>query len=220
MSGVGICVKISVSSNTRGIHGLTCSTSTNSGAAIDLEGSSNSLEDISLKGSNPDGILIGKTAPAQNNVLFNIYGSGFANLIHISNSNSTSQTNCPALINTSTSSAVYNVCDITILGVTKNGSGSTVWDEVSGTTLTDSNLGMYVLGEPVQSGSSGNTNSTFLGYSHFTTSPNWPTWVVGASQPSPTSCPSSSVGSLYSVTTGAAPTLLECESPGGWTMVH
>jgi hypothetical protein len=221
MSNVGACVIINGTVGTRGIHGLNCSTPSLSGAAIDVEGSNNSLEDISLSGANgtnTDGILIGLNKPAQNNVLFNIRGSGFSNLIHISPSfgNDSSQSNCPAVDTVHTS--VYNVCDITIMGVTNGTSGSgiaTIYDQVSNTTLADSTLGMYILGEPVQSGSTG-TNDTFLGYSHFTTSLNWPTWLVGTAQASGTTCPS--VGSLYSVTSGAAPTLLECE-PSGWAPV-
>jgi hypothetical protein len=226
MSNVGTCVKISATItgpfDTRGIHGLSCSTSSLSGAAIYVDGSNNSLEDISLSGANgtnTDGILIGLNNAAQNNLLFNIHGSGFTNLIHISNSsgNENNQSNCPAVANNNQNPAVFNVCDITIMGVTNGTSGSgiaTIYDQVSNNTkLSDSNLGMYILGEPVQSGSTG-TNDTFLGYSHFTTSLNWPTWLVGTSSPSG-GC---HVGSLYSVTSGSGKTLWECE-PTGWQPV-
>jgi hypothetical protein len=231
MSNVGTCVTINaavgIPFGTRGIHGLTCSTSTSSGAAIYLYGPGNSLEDVSLTGSNTYGILIGTpnaTNAAQNNVLFNIRGTGFTNLIYISNFSSTNsnQTNCPAKFNPAMGTPpVYNVCNITIMGVTNGTSGSTtINDLVSGATLTDSNLGMYILGEPVQSGSASNhTNDTFLGNSHFTTSLKFPTWLVGSTQASGLACPSA--GSLYSVTSGAAPTLLECDSSGslGWQPV-
>jgi len=127
------------------------------------------------------------------------------------------QGNCPAVANNNQNPAVFNVCDITIMGVTNGTSGSgiaTIYDQVSNNTkLSDSNLGMYILGEPVQSGSTG-TNDTFLGYSHFTTSLNWPTWLVGTSSPSG-GC---QVGSLYSVTSGSGKTLWECE-PTGWQPV-
>jgi hypothetical protein len=159
-----------------------------------------------------DGILIGNLSTsngAQNNLLFNIRGSGFTNLIHISGIKSTSQTNCPGTVQGGGS--VYNVCDITIMGVTNGGSGTTIKDEVGGATLPDSTVGMYVLGEPVQYGTNGSTNNNFLGSSHFTTSLNWPTWVVGVNQPNG-NCPASMAGSLYSVTGGSTPTLLECES--------
>jgi hypothetical protein len=225
MSNVGACAIINGTVGTRGIHGLNCNTPSLSGAAIDVEGSNNSLEDISLSGANgtnTDGIVLGLTSAAQNNVLFNIRGNGFTNLIHISPvfGNDSSQSNCPAVDTVHTS--VYNVCDITIMGVTNGTSGSgitTIYDQVSGATLNDSTLGMYVLGEPVQSGST-STNDTFLGNSHFTTSLDFPTWLVGSTQAMGLACPSA--GSLYSVTSGAAPTLLECESSGSnmtWQMV-
>jgi len=212
MSNVGTCVSINGTEDTRGIHGLTCSTSGSSEAAIYVDGANNSLEDISIynTGTTTNGILIGDAAAAQNNVLFNIRGSGFTYLINLSGSKSMSQTNCPGtgqLPNTGQIVA-YNVCDITIVGVTNQTSGSTtIYDQVSGSTLTDSHLGMYILGEPVQYGSS---NNYFLGNSQFTTSPNSPTWIVGSNQQVSNACPS--VGSLYSVTSGPAPTLLECES--------
>jgi hypothetical protein len=163
-----------------------------------------------------DGILIGANNPAPNNVLFNIGGTGFgsnSNLIHISNASGHNQ--CPGWNATNNTSA-YNACDITIMGVTNLTNGSTtIYDQVGGATLTDSTLGMYILGEPVQYGST-NNNDTFLGNSHFTTSLNWPTWLVGTGQATGTACPS--VGSLYSVTSGAAPTLLECEH-SGWAPI-
>jgi hypothetical protein len=94
------------------------------------------------------------------------------------------------------------------MAVTNQTSGSTtIYDQVSGATLTDPNLAMYILGEPVQSGS---TNNYFLGNSHFTTSLKWPSWFVGTSQTAGTSCPA--VGSLFSVTSGSGKTLWECES--------
>ena len=117
----------------------------------------------------------------------------------------------------------YNACDISIMGVTNGSSGTTtINDEVGVVTLPDASLGMYILGEPVQWGSTSNSNSTSLGYSHFTTSPNWPTWVVGTNQPS-SGCPNkntgfSNVGSLYSATSGSSGTLWECES-SGWLNV-
>jgi hypothetical protein len=61
MSNVGTCVNINGLSDTRGIHGLTCTlSSTSSGPAIYLDGANNSLEDISISGtSTQDGIVIG-----------------------------------------------------------------------------------------------------------------------------------------------------------------
>jgi hypothetical protein len=223
MSNVGTCVHISGSAGfpfleTRGIHGLTCSTSSSSTsqAAIYVDGPGNSLEDISLQnnGAITDGILIGDSNPAQNNVLFNIRGTGFTNLIHISKTPLNNTFNCPAQNNLS-SSAVYSVCDITIMGVTNGTTGSgktTINDGVGAAMLTDSNLGMYILGEPVQYGDSNGKNDNFLGYAHFTTSPNWPTWVVGSRQTQNATC--EGMGSLFSVTSGSGTTLWECESTG------
>ena len=230
MSNVGTCVSINGTLDTRGIHGLTCTTSPTSTAAISLEASNNSLEDISLYGTNTSGttygISIGDSNKAQNNVLFNIRGSGFTNLIYLSGmtgvqGGTQGVSNCPGQVNNSSdnNALVNNVCDITIMGVTKLSGTNTIFDQVDSVTLTDPNLGMYILGEPVQSGPSGST-STYIGNSHFTTSPKWPTWVVGSSQQQGNACPS--VGSLYSVTSGSAPTLLECEetsSGAKWAMV-
>jgi hypothetical protein len=231
MSNVATCVSLTgvpgfPLPDTRGIHGLTCTTSVQplSPAAIVIDGANNnSLEDISLSGTNTDGILMGNLTTsngAQNNILFNISGSGFTNLIHISGIKSTSQTNCPGTVQGGGS--VYNVCDITIMGVTNGGAGMTIKDEVGGATLPDSTVGMYVLGEPVQYGTNGSTNNNFLGTSHFTTSLNWPTWVVGVNQPNG-NCPKSMAGSLYSVTGGIPPTLWECESStsgASWQIVQ
>ena len=222
MTNVGICININGPTGTRGIHGLNCSTSNppTFPAAIYVDASNNSLEDISLSGANTNGILIGSVAAAQNNVLFNISGSGisgngFTYLIHISNTLS-GQTNCPGKAKSSTQ--VYNVCDVTIMAVTNSTGNTTIKDDVGGPTVSDSTLGMYILGEPVQYGDSNVTNDHFLGNSHFTISPNWPSWVVGPSQTSGASC--TGVGTLYSVTSGTGPALWECEGSGsGWRKV-
>jgi hypothetical protein len=108
---------------------------------------------------------------------------------------------------------------------TDGGSGGTnsIQDDLSGTatrtTLTDSNVGIYILGEPVQAGG-GN-----VGYSRFTTSPNASTndsgavtWFVGSSPP-PIGGSCVSAGSLYSCTNGnncTADTLYGCEGSSGW----
>ena len=89
------------------------------------------------------------------------------------------------------------------------GSNVTLSDQVGSVSITDAQLGMYILGEPVQMSSSSNSNNTFLGYSYFTTSPKWPTWVVGTSQTNGNGC--SGVGSLFSATSGSGGTLWECE---------
>jgi hypothetical protein len=185
-SGSGTCVRFT-GSGTRGVHGLTCNMmnsvpSCQSGlpaAAICLDTPNNSLEDVSITytGSTPqpDGILIGSQNNAQDNILINVSGSGLNNVIHISNNTSGAQANCLA-----------NACDVTIMGVTNSGSTHTIQDDVTRTTLTDTTLAMYVLGEP------GGLNNPLA--SRFTTSPNAQSWLVGAGQPSGT-CQS---GALYS----------------------
>jgi hypothetical protein len=221
MTGVNQCLNINGTYGTRGVHGLYCSAT--GSPAISIDAPNNTLEDITLLGGGTiqaeDGILVGGNAPAQNNLLFNIRSlfpsgqAGFSNLIHLRNAANPLGT-CPAT--TTGGSSTYNVCDITIMGVTNGTGGNTINDEVGGTALTDPSLGMYILGEPVQTGVSTNAPiNSFLGYSHFTTSPNWPSWAVGPSQRQGASC--TGVGSLFSATSGST-TLWECES-SGWQPV-
>ncbi|HXM59846.1 MAG TPA: hypothetical protein VN950_03250 [Terriglobales bacterium] len=201
MSNVGTCVWINGPEDTRGIHGLTCkSLPPTSPAAIYLDSSNNSLEDIAIDGSNTgsqDGILIGQNAPAENNVLFNVSGSGLKNVVHISSqTNSNSSHNCPPLA----SGTVHNVCDVTVLEATNSSGspGNIIEDDLTGTTLSGFNLGMYIVGEPVNGGSSS------IGYSRLTSSLLAPAWLVGTGAPSSNS--TCAVGSLYSRTSGASGT--------------
>ncbi len=190
MSNVGTCVSITGASDTRGIHGLTCTTSALSTAAVFVDGNNNSIEDVYIQGgSSQDGILIGSNANAQGNLLFNVTGFGLKNVIHLSPANNK-----------------LNVSDITILGVTRSGGGTnTILDDLIGISITDANLGMYVLGEPVQG--SGST----IGYSRFTTSAsaNAATWIVGPNSPGG-NC---AVGDLFSQTSGTGTTLWGCGIP-------
>jgi hypothetical protein len=201
-SGSGICVKIGGPSitrtqvnETRGIHGLSCSSSASTGAVVYLDGTNNSIEDAYIAGSGADGILIGSLFPAQTNLLFNVTGSGLASVVHISSSSS-------------------NVADLTLMGITNVSSTNTIRDDLtsSGTPLDDSNVGLYMVGEAVPNSS---------GYSRFTTStsPNFPTWIVGPNAP-PTSCSATSTGSLFSCTsTACGGTLWGCAG-STWTLVH
>ena len=191
--------------NSRGVHGLKCANSLNPKAAITIDGPNNTLEDISLSSTTgqTDGILIGFSDSAQGNVLTNIQGSGFTNVIELSGSSTlpgASTNNCP----NSNISGSYNVCDITILGVTSSG-GTTILDDLTGATVSDTNVAMYVLGEPVQNGAI--TSPTNIGYSRFTTATltgNAPTWLVGTNGPlAPSGCV---LGSLYSCTSTSCPT--------------
>src|ERR1700676_314342 len=119
MTSVGTCLEINGIGVTRGIHGLNCSAT--GPTAIYLDGLNNSLEDITLVAPNgsTNGILIGgilssNNPVASNNILFNISGSGFQNLITISNTQPTGAGNCPG--QTKGNPSPYNVCDITIMG--------------------------------------------------------------------------------------------------------
>jgi hypothetical protein len=220
MTNVGTCVKIAAFgggitplANTRGIHGLSCTlSSSSSGAAIYVDAPNNSLEDISITGNgttSQDGILIGSMAFAVGNVLFNIQGSGLTtSVVHISNQVTTGAPYCPP----TGGSSSYNVCDLTILGVTSAGGTPSIKDELTNTTLTDPHVGVYILGEPVQAGST----STNVGYSLFTTSTSAgvPTWLVGPGKPASSS--SCSIGELYSRTGSLGmTTLFACRGGGG-----
>jgi len=206
-----VCASINGLSGTYGIHGLTCiSTNNDSPAAVLLDSSNNSIEDVRIVGFY-DGIRVGANAQAQSNVLMNVYGDtgnpcpppceGLnppVNVVHI-----TSNT---------------KVTDLSIMGVRNvGGSGTTtIQDDETTTTLTDTSVGVYGLGDAPTSG---------VGYSRFTTSPNAATWAVGTTYPSG-SC---SRGSVFSCTGGStlctksgtitAYALWDCLS-AGWTGVR
>lgn len=177
--------------------------SSNSGAALYIDAPNNSLEDVAIQGgSSQDGVSIGSHGAAYNNVLFNVSGVGLHNVVHIVKGANT-------------------VSDITMMGISQSSGTNSIQDDLSGTatgtTLTDSSVGIYILGEPVQGGG-GN-----VGYSRFTTSPNANandvgavTWLVGSSPPSGGTC---AAGSLYSCTNGSncmLDTLYGCEGSSGW----
>jgi hypothetical protein len=179
-----VCAQIlNVSNNltgTKGIHGLRCKSETQDApAAVLLDASNNSIEDVNIVGFY-DGILVGSQASAQSNVLLNIVGDTAAgdlapvNVVHISG-------NEP-------------VSDLSIVGVTNvvgSASGeNSIKDDVTSTTLGDTHVAIYALGESPSSGG---------GYSRFTTSRNAVHWTVGTSAPTTTS-PTCSRGSLYSCT--------------------
>jgi len=99
--------------------------------------------------------------------------------------------------------AVYNVCDISVLAVSST-ANNTIVDDVNGPTLsflTDPTVGMYILGEQVTAGNS----SAPIGNSRFRTSPSLPSWIVGTTNMPSTPC---AVGDLYSITTGTTGTTL------------
>jgi hypothetical protein len=227
ISTSGTCVKIehktgsttgNLTNSTRGIHGLTCSTSNPSAAAIYVDGPNNSLEDVTIQfvptnqgGGTPDGIWIGSQEQAHGNVLVNISGTNLTNVIQINNAQGS--TICPQR---------YNVCDLTILGVTASAGSNAIEDELPGgaPSLSQLNVGMYVVGEALPLGV-----GTAIGISRFSTSTqNLPTWVVGTQDPTGSSCVT---GSLYScIATGGnvcrtlnQPTLWGC-SGSTWKIIR
>jgi hypothetical protein len=214
-SGAGTCANINGTKSTRGIHGLTCVTTNSSGPLVFIDGSNNSIEDLTLTyvpsdgpaGPSLDGILVGSLAAAQSNVLINISGNNLANVVHVSNATST-QSNCPPQ-NTNNSATVNNVCDLTLLGI-GSASSNAIKDDLTSTILTDATVGLYVVGEQVFAG----TNS--VGYSRFTTSPNLPTWLIGSGTPG-SSC---ATGSLYSNTQGPISSTLSTCVATAWKTVQ
>jgi hypothetical protein len=211
-SGSGMCAQIFDTqdnkgiNDTRGIHGLTCiAPSGTSGAAIKLDSSNNSIEDVYISGF-AEGILVGSQFSAQGNLIFNVSGKNVSKLVHIAG-NSSVYSNCPP--GTANQSGnpnnvpAQNVCDLTILGATVAAGPSiySIYDDITGAQLTDSTVGMYALGEQVPVG------TNIFAYSRFTTSPSIPSWFVGSSPSGDTGC---ATGSLYSVTLGSSPTLWGC----------
>jgi hypothetical protein len=201
-SGSGTCASINGTVNTRGIHGLSCTTTASSSSAVLLDAQNNSIEDVYIQGYQ-NGILVGANADSQNNLLFNINGaSDVTNVVHICGPFFTSP--CP--------STAKSVRDLTLSGITSS-AHNTIKDDITQTTLTfatDPSVGLYVLGESVTAG----TNNT-AGYSRFSTSPSLPTWLVASGPPS-SPC---ATGSLYSDTSGpASQTLWTCVNKA-WKIV-
>jgi hypothetical protein len=201
------CAQILNVSGTKGIHGLTClSTDTNAAAAVMLDSSNNSIEDVLVHGFG-DGIRIGSQGVALSNIVRNV-------------TDTTPSTQDNATIHIASSSNA--VTDLALIGINNSCQevnnvpchSYSIWDERTGTKFSDLSVGMYVIGQ-----SSGTANI----YTRFTTSPSVPTWVVG--NPTVSSVPTGAcaVGSLYSNTSGNATngTLYAC-APGGtgvWTKV-
>lgn len=197
-----VCVQLGdVNGNplsTRGLHGLTCTCTTSSGAyGIGLNSSNNTLEDIHFEGFN-DGIRVGSltsstgTIQTRGNVLLNLNGGdnnvdSMTNIIHVC---SPATSSCGSASNT--------VSDLTILSAYSQNNGSSnpnvIQDDLTSTTIgtsSASTVGMYILGDAM--GSSG------MDYSRFTTTPSLPTWSAqapgGSGASSSVACSS---GSLFS----------------------
>jgi hypothetical protein len=195
------CAQILGTGPSRGIHGLTC-TGAGGSVGIYLNGTGNSLEDISVSDFT-DGILIGKTTETydvKGNVLINVIGnSDVTNVVHISAASS------------------HIVSDLSILQASRNGATDTILDDGISSTVTDSNVAIYAIGETLGCGAS----SCY--YNRFTTasqSTNVPTWLVGNGEASG-SCTSQN-GALYSNNSSSGSgkrTLYVCVS-GTWTVLE
>jgi hypothetical protein len=173
------CAQIS-QVNTRGIHGMHC-TGDGSGTGIYLDGSNNTVENVYFSAL-ADGIQVGANENAQSNVLFNIRGDGTVTTV----------------ISLSTA---HTVTDIAMMNAGNGGSGTTIQDSLTGTTLTDPYIGIYAIGR-----ASGG------GYSRFTTSQNTANWTVASAAP-PSTCSSNLIGSLYTNTGSSGSTLYVCIKP-------
>jgi len=189
-SSASACVKL-LASGVK-LHGLNCIGNVSFGAAVLLDGSNDSIEDVYVSNAFAEGVVVGAGASgsnvASNDVLLNITGGG-TNSVHI----------CPASGGSGACSGTNTVEDISILGVAKGATTSnSILDELTSTTLADAAVAMYILGESVA------VNSGVTGYARFTTSPSTATWGVGNLAPSG-GCSSSSPntkGALFSYTSG------------------
>jgi hypothetical protein len=175
-----VCAQILGVAPTRGIHGLTCTSNGTPSAAVLLDSSGTSIEDVRIQGFH-DGILVGANAAARSDVLLNVLGGkSVTNVIHVANV------------------AGLGVTDLSLVAI-GNGGGAvnTIQDDETTTTLSDATVGIYALGEAMTAG------GQVIGFSRFTTSTNANavTWSVGtASIPGNTAC--ATKGSLYSNTGG------------------
>jgi hypothetical protein len=185
-----VCVDILPQIEPRGIHGITCRavSAVTANTAILLDGNNTTIEDAHIDGF-VDGILIGSAGGgAQSDLIFNVTGtSAVSNLIVIDKPVSGTPPN--------------NVVIMDVAG----SSSDTINDELTTTTLTNSSdpqVGMYIVGHPI-------AGASVTGYSRFTTSPRFPTWIVGPSTPGTGSC---ATGSLFSSisTSSTAGTLWAC----------
>jgi hypothetical protein len=200
------CVTLNAK-NTRGIRDMTCVSNSRSmplpAAGVLLDGPANVIQDTHFEGFQ-DGIRIGSQSSSEafGDVIINADGNSNATQLQMTNTVRISN----ALGN--------NVVDLTLTGIRADEYESTapnsIRDDETSTTLADSTVALYVLGEPI-GGVSG-------AYSKFTTSPaavgdNRATWGVGDGVPTG-SC---NVGSLFSNVGGSTSsnTLYLCVHSGG-----
>jgi hypothetical protein len=243
--GTPVCVILQA--QTQGLHGFTCigdpsvSDSNHPGhAAIYLDGSNNTVEDVHFEGF-WDGIQVGDSATASGNTIFNVDGSNSSagpvtTVVHI----------CGPLSHTSTGQCAHTnetINDLTILQVRNDKGGTcttTVQDDLTGTTTTlgttavpGTTVGMYALGDPVSGLSTAQYSrfaidpssvvgpqSCLVNGSHYPlTSSAVPTWGLGGAALS-TSATCTTPGALYSNTAGTSTTnsIYVC-SGGNWLKI-
>jgi hypothetical protein len=183
-----VCAQILNVGGTKGIHGISClSSDTSATAGIEIDSSSNSVEDVVIQGFKY-GIALGMNGTASSN-----------SIVNVTDTTPPSQDDATIYI----PNAAYPVTDLVVLGVTNLCTPShgvpchtfTIDDEETLTKLSapaDPYLGMYALG------------SSNHGYSRFTTSSSVPTWAVGTAAPQAgtTGC---AAGSLFSNTGSGSP---------------
>ena len=110
--------------------------------------------------------------------------------------------------------------NLTLTGILANAASScptctappSIEDDITSTTLSDSTVALYALGEGDVLGGGGG----IIGHSRFTTSPSVPNWSVGSG--GPISSPACITGTLFtntSGTSGSHDTLYVCEG-GVW----
>lgn len=170
------------------IRGLNC-LGGNSGAAVYLDGSGDSMQDVYIGSGYSSGIQVGDSASVNNDALINVTSAACGGTVVLSNAN-------------------LPVEDVSLLGIANTGGSGcySINDEVTTTSLSDSQVEMYILGESVSVGST-------TGYARFSTSPNTVTWGAGTSDPTSGTCTSSVYGALYSKTSGAG----GCSATGPYT---
>jgi hypothetical protein len=198
------CVQILLNGvGTRGIHGLTCiSNSLAPDAAIYLDASNNSIEDVLIEGFT-DGVRVGSQSAAHSNVLFNIVGD--TSLV------TATQGPNPITVIHVTNNSGSPVSDISMVGIRNTGSGSfTIRDDVTAKTLGDPSISIYALGEAGPGGTA---------HSLFTTSPNAASWAFSNGSPNAGACTSTNYGSLYSSTSGGSTGVLWVCEIGGWRQI-
>jgi hypothetical protein len=195
-----VCVNVVAGVQARALRGITCAANTTPAAAILLDGSNVSVENVRIDGFQ-DGILIGDHpaatghGPAEAILLSNIVGTNVVgntnNLIHIANSTA------PTPVNVAVHGATSAV-------------NNTLKDDLTSTTLTftsDPFVGFYAVGYPIGS----------TGYTRFSSSPRSPAWLVGSTSGAISG--SCADGALFSSTTGTGGTLWTCVA-SSWVKIQ